>query len=166
MYFVYSSHTQDLIYKSKDGCLVTARDVQEWFYFEYFHLPHFKCAIYMYISMYRSIFFIYFRCYFLILRLLLLMYYYISTVTCLPTWISLTIYAILKALITTNNQGTMHLWIFFSYVLFKMYICMTFSNKIYNNHGKLMFWIINSMYGGMRYPKLNSLVKKGSRFQT
>lgn len=71
---------------------------------------------------------------------------------------------ILKTLITTNNQGTMHFWIFFVICnalfmhLSKCIFAWPSLIKIYNNHSKLMFWIINySIYWGKCYPYWNSL---------
>lgn len=71
---------------------------------------------------------------------------------------------ILKTLITTNNQGTMHFWIFFVICnalfmhLSKCIFAWPSLIKIYNNHSKLMFWIINyCIYWGKCYPYWNSL---------
>lgn len=124
------------------------------------------CAIYIY--MYRSIFYIYFQCYFSISRLLLMYFYlYPVTCTCICKHESLEhfiIYAYLKTLITTNNQGTMHFWIFFVICnalfmhLSKCIFAWPSLIKIYNNHSKLMFWIINyCIYWGKCYPYWNSL---------
>lgn len=72
---------------------------------------------------------------------------------------------ILKTLITTNNQGTMHFWIFFvicnalfMHLNSKCIFAWPSLIKIYNNHSKLMFWIINyCIYWGKCYPYWNSL---------
>lgn len=118
--------------------------------------------------MYRSIFYIYFQCYFSISRLLLMYFYlYPVTCTCICKHESLEhfiIYAYLKTLITTNNQGTMHFWIFFVICnalfmhLSKCIFAWPSLIKIYNSHSKLMFWIINyCIYWGKCYPYWNSL---------
>lgn len=132
-----------------------------------FHISN-KNVPFTYTWLYRSIFYIYFQCYFSISRLLLCIFIYTQLhvhVSANMNLLNISSYMhILKTLITTNNQGTMHFWIFFVICnalfmhLSKCIFAWPSLIKIYNNHSKLMFWIINyCIYWGKCYPYWNSL---------